>query len=252
MFTAIDYIMNNYEQRGEYVAPSLNRMSEISDDFYRAVITQAFYCCEDEKRAQFADVRMKKLSKAPPRLPKNLNDLDKIFKNRRYWSRVLNRSERLTKSLRMQYLRKLKRQFDKILPGLADGSFSVSDAKNKMIEAWNASKSRVETIFRTETTNYFAKTSVAYFESDDEIIGFLFDSTADSSRTSICKSRHGLIYRPGTRLLTLNTPSCHFNCRSHLIALANIPFNLKLLNEPQRDPSKRAVVPLPPGWRRAA
>lgn len=249
VLSGIDYIFYFYERMQEYRTPSFNRLYAATEKFYRDVVTAAFHSAQGEKK----DLEpVKRLAKAVPKLPRNFDRLDKLFKNRRYWSSILNRSERLTTSLRRQYLMRLRKQFDKLLPEITSGEISVDQAKKAMKEAWNASKPRVETIFRTETTNYFAKTSVAMFEDDDEIIGFLFDSVGDAARTQICKSRHGLIYRPGSRLLRENTPSCHFNCRSHLVALANNSFNRRLLNEPSRDPAKRSVVPLPRGWRKAA
>lgn len=247
MKDAITYVFEHYEKMGMWVEPSLNAVEAVTDDFYRDVITGAFYAAQDEKKAQIGKTR---LAKAPPKLPRKFDSLDKLFRNRRYWSRIMNRSKKLSASMRRQYLGKLKKQFGKVLPLIESGDYTVSDAKKVMQNAWNASKSRVETIFRTETTNYFAKTSISFFSDDEEIIGFLFDSVRDSSRTEICRSRHGLVYRPGTKALEENTPACHYNCRSHLIALANIPFNRKLLEDPKRDPSKRAVKPLPRGWRK--
>ena len=121
-------------------------------------------------------------------------------------------------------------------------------AKKRMMSTFDATKSRVETIFRTETTTYFDQTQVRYFQSDPEIIGFLFDALLDSATTKICRSRHGLVYRPKTQELREVTGACHYNCRKHLIALANTEYNRKLLADPNRDPSKRKVAPLLPGW----
>jgi SPP1 gp7 family putative phage head morphogenesis protein len=148
------------------------------------------------------------------------------------------------------YLRKLGKKFQSILPKLDTNEMTPQEAKTELLEAWDASKSRVELIFRTETTTYFGKTQVAFFNGEPDIIGFLFDSIRDRSRTAWCKTRHGLVYRPNTKLLTENTPSCHWNCRSHLIPLADTPENRKMLEDPNRDPELKKVEPLPPGWRK--
>lgn len=248
MERAVDEIMRGYDRSGDFHPPTLNAMFGVSDQFYRKVVEQAFYASEDEKSMQR---NKKRLARRPPMgIPRSMRDLEKFFRNNKAWPKVLKRSKMLTERLRKQYIEKLRKKFTKIAPMLKSGEITPAEAKSQMMDTWRASKSRVETIFRTETTNYFGKTQVAFFEGDPEIIGFLFDSVRDVARTDICRSRHGLVYRPGTKLLTENTPALHYNCRSHLIALANTPHNRKMLEDPDRDPSNRKVAPLPPGWRK--
>lgn len=242
---AIDFIMSHWRLTGRYMDPSLVGMDEVMLKFYRSVLGAAYHSAKEEKTTQHPVKRLAKV-KAPPALPEKLED---VFRNRKYWVRIMKRSKALTESLRKQYRRKLKFQFSKILPMLTAGEVSPEQVKQALRQKWVASKARVETIFRTESTAYFAEAQVSFFKDDDEIIGFLFDSVSDSSTTNICRSRHGLVYRPDTEQLKRNIPPCHFNCRSHLIALANTPYNQKLLADPARDPSRRKVAPLPPGWR---
>lgn len=244
LLVAIDHIL---ESPTEFREPGFVGLDSSVVTFYERVIREAFVSSKEEKGELLTH---KRLMGGPPKLPNDLKSLDQVLKNRRYWSKIMRRAKALSTSLRKQYLMKLRKQFSKLLPLINSGEADVRDVKKKLVESWRASKPRVETIFRTETTNYFAKTQVAVFEDDPEIIGFLFDSVRDSSRTKICQSRHGLVYRPGSKLLQENTPSCHYNCRSHLIALANTPFNRKLLKDPSRDPSTHSVAPLPSGWRR--
>lgn len=247
MKLAVNQIIDHYINTEQYAQPTLNGMFAVSDRFYRYVVTAGFDSAKEEKKLQPGH---KRLAKGPTGIPKSLKDLEQVFRSSKQWPRIMNRSRALTERLRRQYLAKLRKKFKSILPKLESGELDPNEAKKEMMQAWNASKSRVETIFRTETTNYFGSTQVSFFDGDPEIIGFLFDSVRDTSRTDICKSRHGLIYRPGTKLLRENTPALHFNCRSHLIALANTAYNRKLLEDPDRDPSSRAVAPLPPGWRK--
>ena len=244
MKKAVAGVIDHYLATGHYAKPTLAGMFAVTDDFYREVAINGFDSARDEKEEAKGKKRLAK------RKSNKLEFLENVFRDKREWPRAMKRSKKLTERLRDQYLEKLGKRFEEILPALKAGEITPEDAKSHMMKAWKASKSRVETIFRTETTNYFGKAQVSFFESDPEIIGFLFDSVYDTSRTEICKSRHGLVYRPGTALLTKNIPACHFNCRSHLIALANTPHNRKLLEDPDRDPAKRKVVPLPPGWRK--
>lgn len=254
MAKAVDEIYAHYQARGEFVAPTLNGMFAVSESFYRKVVEQSYYAAQDEKNAQLGK---KKLAKAPPKIPAftaiaraSLPGMEKVFRDKRLWPKIMKRSEMLTNRLRRQYTLKLRRKFNDIIPALRAGELSPKDAKDHLMKAWKASESRVETIFRTETTNYFGRTQVAFFEDDEDIIGFLFDSIRDKARTPICRTRHGLVYKPGTKELRENTPSLHWNCRSHLIALANTPSNRKLVADPQRDPTKKTVAPLPSGWRK--
>ena len=248
MKKAVDEIMDGYERTGEFHPPTLNAMFAVSDEFYRKVVEQGFYASEDEKSMQRGRKRLAK--PGPIGIPRTMRDLEKFFRDKNAWPKVLKRSKLLTERLRKQYIQKLRKRFEKLGPMLKSGEITPMEAKSQMMDSWRTSKSRVETIFRTETTNYFGKTQVSFFEGDPEIIGFLFDSIRDVSRTDICRTRHGLIYRPGSKLLRENTPALHYNCRSHLIALANTPHNRKMVEDPDRNPEGRAVAPLPPGWRK--
>lgn len=245
MESAVETVVRSYETTGRYHAPNLDQMLTISNEFYRALVIEAYNQSKEAKRRQ---MKVKKLAKGSLGLPKNWKYMEQLFGKTKYWSQVLKRSRRVAESIQKSYQQKLKKAFDKIVPALNDGEISPRDAKKYMFEAFKTSKSRVETIFRTETTNYFGRTQVAIFEGDDDIIGFLFDAVRDSSATDICRKRHGLIYRPGTQLLKDNTPALHYNCRSQLIPLANTPENRSMLKDQSRSPSNRAVPPLPPGW----
>lgn len=245
--TAVDNILSHYEKTGHYAEPTLNEMFNVSEEFYRRVITQAFHASKEEKQSSKGKKRM---AKGPVGIPKSLKDLEQVFRDHRKWPAIMKRSKALTDRLRNSYLEKLRKKFKELVPKLESGELTPKEVKDQMMDRWYASKSRVETIFRTETTNYFGKTQVAFFEGDDEIIGFMFDSVKDQSRTNVCRSRHGLIYRPGTKMLRDNIPALHWNCRSHLIALANTEYNRKMLDDPDRDPAKKKVAPLPSGWRK--
>ncbi len=255
MRRAVDYIMDHYEKVGQFAAPSLSQLDLLMAAFYYDVLHLGLNLAKTDpavgRKGTNSSVD-KKLAASdwPTGIPKHLTGLEKIFRNKRYWPSIMKRSEKITDRVRKQYLKKLQQKFNKILPSLHAGEITPSEARSALMKTWDASKPRVELIFRTETSTYFGKTQTAYFDGDDDIIGFLFDSVKDIARTDICRTRHGLIYRPGTKLLRDNTPSLHYNCRSHLIPLANTEANRKLLAEASRDPSKRSVAPLLPGWRK--
>ena len=253
MAEAVDYILEHYQKSGRLVLPSLHSMDGVSESFYRDVLHQAFYSSEDEKSSQEkhepVKEEVKHLSRLPIGIPKTLVGLEKLFRDRRYWPKIMKRSKMLTDRIRKVYLRKLQTKFKSILPKLDTNDLSPKEARSQLMEAWKATKPRVELIFRTETSTYFGKTQVAFFNGDKDIIGFLFDSIRDRASTIWCRDRHGLVYRPGTKELRINTPACHWMCRSHLIPLADTPENRKLLEDASRNPAHRHVTPLPAGWR---
>ncbi len=244
---AVDEIIDFGLDTGKFKKPEMADLDPIMLNFYRNVIEQGLHAAKYEKQAQKGK---KRLAKLPTGLPEKLYDLGQVFHNRKYFEKIMKRAKALTRRLRKDYLQKLEKQFKAVMPKLTSGEYSPAEAKKVMVGVWAASKSRVEVIFRTETTKYFTDTQVNFFKDDEDIIGFLFDSVRDTSRTEICRSRHGLVYRPNTNLLRDNMPPCHPNCRSHLIALANTEENRKLIQEPDRIPSRVKVVPLPPDWLR--
>jgi SPP1 gp7 family putative phage head morphogenesis protein len=239
---AVNDVYTHWRETGKYKDPDLDSMYDVTEKFYRSTVEAAVTSC---KRI---DPRRKLAAPPDGDLPEGPRALDRVVNNRRYWQRIMRRARALTGRAKTQYLKRLQVQFKRILPLLEIGDMAPREIKAKLAEAWRAPRARAETIFRTETTRYFSKAQVEFFNDNNNIIGFLFDSVRDTSRTSICQTRHGLIYRPGTELLHKNTPACHYNCRSHLIPLVDDPENQKMLADPKRDPTKVRVEPLPPGW----
>lgn len=248
MRAAVDQILEHGIPQRRFPDVSLNDMFRVSADFYRAVVTTAWRSCASDKTAAVGRKRLAKGDGLPLGLPSDMRSLEKLFRDKKSWPKIMRRSNKLTERLRKAYLQKLQRKFKTLLPRILENETTVEEAKAQMMRDWDASKSRVETIFRTETTKYFAETQVRFFKNDTEIIGFLFDSIRDKARTEICKARHGLIFRPdstGKNGLAENTPALHYNCRSHLIPLARTPHNVKMLEDPARDPTGKN---LPTPW----
>jgi SPP1 gp7 family putative phage head morphogenesis protein len=251
---ATDFVVAHVLKTGAFAEPDLTSLQIIGGRFYRRVIQEGWNAAEQEAHQQRIQVTQPvsrgRLSGVPKGSLRPLKSLVELFGNSKPWQRVLSRKEKLMDRLKQSYLKKLKLRFDQILPRLLSGEATPGEVKKELSTAWEASQARVQTIFRTETTKYFTEAQITYFEQGDQIIGYLFDSLRDTTRSEWCKSRHGLIYRPGTELLRKNRPPCHWGCRSHLIALADTPANRKLLEDPERDPTQRKVMELPSGWSR--
>ena len=241
----IDDVYAHYARTGKYKDPDLSAMDAIFKTFYKKILSAAVSSCERELP------KVKRLA-APidPKLPNGVIAIAKILSPKsRFFKQVMKRAAQLRDSALTNYLQKLRKQFQKVLPLLESTDLSPKQAKQEIAKAWGGSAQidgknfspRVETIFRTESTKYFADAQVAYFEDSPDIIGFLFDSVRDTSRTPICKCRHGMILLPGSKELSKNTPPLHYNCRSHLVPLANDHENRKMVQDPQRKPSSREL-----------
>jgi SPP1 gp7 family putative phage head morphogenesis protein len=229
---------------------NLDGIDVVAKDFLLTTIRQAFIHARHQKHA---DLPVKRLAAYPKaKIPLDSRSLRDLFRNRKAWDVMLKRNRKYANGIKRAYLQKLRRHFNEVMPKVLSGEMTLAEAKQGLEKAVNATGPRVTTAFRTETTNYFAEAQVSYFSSDPEILGFLFDSVLDSARSKICRSRHGMVLLPGTAALKKNTPSCHPNCRSHLIPLADTPENRKLVKESSRQPENRSLVPLPKGWRSAA
>lgn len=234
-------------EQGEPLPPlNLSKVDDIAYSFLVMTIQQAFTAAKHQMNVD----RMKRLASYPKgKLPPDAHSLAALFRNRKAWDVMVKRNRQYATGIKRAYLQKLRRHFAKVMPLLNAGDITIDEAKAQLESAVKATGPRVNTIFRTETTNYFSQAQVNYFDGEEGILGFLFDSTTDSARTDICRSRHGMVLRSGSQELKKNTPSCHYNCRSHLIPLADTPENRKLFQEPSRQPSNRTLAPLPRGWR---
>ena len=240
---ALDQAIAHFMKTGKYKAPDLKGVLPVVQKFYRSTVSAAVDSSETHAPAK------KRLAKLPSGdLPEGPRALDRVLTDRRYWQKIMRRARALTERAKKQYLDALEKQFKKIIPLFEIGDLSPGDVKKKISETWKSPAARTETIFRTESTRYFASAQVKYFEGNKNVIGFLFTSVRDTSRTPICKCREGLIYRPGSKELENTTPPLHFNCRSHLIPLINDEANQRLLDQDARNPAGKTLVPVMPGF----
>ena len=260
MEAVIDEVIDNGIRTGQFLKPTLNDLYAVTEDFYRELLMEAFYSAQAEYKAilkhQPPDTSKGLLTKLaadkwPKGVPRTLRALVDLFKDKNTWPKIMKRSKKVTDLVRKEYLKKLGKKFDQIMPKISSGELTPIEAKKELKQAWKATESRVELIFRTETTTYFSQVQVASFKGVDGIIGFLFDALRDRATTAWCRTRHGLILKPDSPELTKHKPPCHWNCRSHLIPLADTAHNREMLEDTDRDPERtnRKIEPLPAGWR---
>lgn len=229
--------------------PNLHGIDRAMEHFLRLVVYRAIRHADEQQFAE-SRTRTKRLGKYPKGRIPTIESLAELYNDTAAMNGMRTRNRLYTQRLKNAYLRKLRQYFGRLMPKLTIGAITPIEARSALERAVKATQPRVQTIFRTETTKYFAEAQRAFFDNEPGILGYLFDSVSDTARTDICRSRHGMVLPMGRKdLLKKNTPALHWNCRSHLIPLADTPQNRKMMEDPGRDPDRRSLAPLPPGWR---
>jgi len=85
MREAVDQIWEHYLKTGHYAEPTLNGMYAVGEHFYRNVVTEAYYASKEDKKQQEKGHKRLAGGPWPIGLPRKLVDLEKIFRDRRYW-----------------------------------------------------------------------------------------------------------------------------------------------------------------------
>lgn len=128
MEAVVDDIVQNALKTDHFMVPTLNEMYGVSDAFYRRVVTAAYQSAKDEKAIETKHV--KRLARGPMGIPRRFRDLEKLFRDRRYWPKILKRSRAMTDRLRKAYIEKLRRKFDVLIPQLKAGELSQKKPRN--------------------------------------------------------------------------------------------------------------------------
>lgn len=140
-----------------------------------------------------------------------------------------------------------------ILPQPETGDpISRDDLLKRISGTLGVGERRAQNIARTELTNAYNRGRVSMGQKSPLVETFRFLSLDDLRTTDICRSRNGMLI-PATDavLLAANTPALHFQCRSTLSPV--LPrvnaMHRAWMNDPERSPENRMLVPLSDGWR---
>ena len=136
----------------------------------------------------------------------------------------------------------LEKTRDVIKQSLLDGA-TLQERMKALQGVLDLSKSRIETIARTEITRADTLGRLTSMKANDDVIGVEFSAIMDDRTTDICASRHGLVMRLDDPRLSENTPPCHVNCRSLLLSLTIYDYPDGLLTSHEFDE-------IPPGIQR--
>ena len=136
----------------------------------------------------------------------------------------------------------LEKTRDIIKQSLLDGA-TLQERMKALQGVLDLSKSRIESIARTEITRADTLGRLTAMKANDDVIGVEFSAIMDDRTTDICASRHGLVMRLDDPRLPENTPPCHVNCRSLLLSLTIYDYPDGLLTSHEFDE-------IPPGIQR--
>ena len=241
---SIDGVYSHYARTGKYKDPDLSQMQVIFTNFYKSLLKSAYTSCERHR------MPVKKLAALPePDLPDGPKAIRKAIKpNSKFYKELLKRSAKLYGAAKKSFLKKFQREFAKLIPKLETTNLAPAQIKQEIKKAWGleTAPARVNVIFQTESTKYFAQAQINYFQDSDDIIGYMYSSVRDTSRTPICKCREGMVLAAGSAELKHNMPPLHYNCRSALTPLADDAQNRALMKESARQPSSRPLKQYPP------
>lgn len=187
---------------------------------------------------------------ARPKIPLKLSDLLKQWDLWRKKKIVPKQLKTHVKNLKESYLKKIHNIWSKSSEDFRSGDpVQKEEIITRVREELKTERSRAANIVQTETTKYYNNVRRKVFDESEEVTHYLFLSIRDKRTTAWCKTRHGIVFEKGTKLLEENTPAIHWNCRSEITPLT--PFNpkhKKLIDDSSRKPSNNKLKPLPHGW----
>lgn len=198
-------------------------------------------------------IKVKLAGDAPrAKMPRSLKELMVLWDEYRRRPKAPRREQVLAERVKRAYLEKLKKIYATYSEEFRAGkTFDQDEVKRKIRRASIATQSRAKTIVETETTSFYNRSRREVYDKSDDVTHYLFLALRDMRTTKWCKTRHGLVYKKGDPLLDLESPACHWNCRSELLPLTPLnPKHLALINNESIQRRNNSPEPLPPNWRR--
>lgn len=183
------------------------------------------------------------------KIPTSMEELRKLYDQWKKKRNLTPLQKQQMKDLQQAYLKKLEQVYKKYNKPLKVGdSLPAEELISKIAKALETTKTRAETIVRTETTNYYNTVRRNIYDEVPGVTHYLFICIRDHRTTPWCKSRNDLVYTKGSKVLDEETPPIHYNCRSEILPLSKYnPSHLRIIeNYTARNDASPA--PLPTGW----
>lgn len=221
---------------------------------YRAVTDRAIESAEAE-----TSVIEKKARLAKIRVPRSVAEIRKAYDKWRRTGVVPKSFKQAGKKVKEEYLKKIQKVWRKYSEDFRVGDEATQEYVLRQVkEAAHVASSRAKTIVRTETTNYYNETRREIYDQSDAVSHYLFLAIRDQRTTKWCsdrvingkRGRHGLVYIKGDSITDVETPACHWNCRSEMVPLTRFnPRHRKLIEDYSMYRNNHLCHPLPEGWR---
>ena len=128
----------------------------------------------------------------------------------------------------------LERTRDVVKNSLQEGA-TLKEREKELQKVLDVSKSRIESIARTEVTRAHNLGSLTAMKANEDVIGVEFSAVLDNRTTPMCSERHGLRMRLDDPRIPENTPPLHVQCRSMLLALTIYDYPDGLLTSHEFD-----------------
>ena len=128
----------------------------------------------------------------------------------------------------------LEKTRDVIKNSLQEGT-TLQEREKELQKVLDVSKSRIESIARTEITRAHNLGSLTAMKANEDVIGVEFSAVLDNRTTIMCQERHGLRMRLDDPRIPENTPPLHVRCRSMLLALTIYDYPDGLLTSHEFD-----------------
>lgn len=185
----------------------------------------------------------------PPKIPKSLGALMELWDQYRK-GKLLKRQMTFAERIKAAYLERLKKiQLEHGEEFREGTTYDQWDVVEKITRASYATQSRAKMIVETETTRFFNEGRRQVYDQSQDVTHYLFLAIRDHRTTKWCKTRQGLVYAKGDPLLDIETPPCHWNCRSEVVPLTPLnPKHLILIKNPSIQRRNNSPAPLPKGW----
>lgn len=186
----------------------------------------------------------------PPKLPKNMAGLQKIWDLYRKTGKVPRRVKSLADKVKKAYLDKCQSVWDKHSSEFRTGNIGTQQDAVKVIRrASDGVYARAKMIVETETTNYYNQTRRKVYDQSPEVSHYLFLAIRDQATTKWCKTRHRLVYQKGKAVTDRETPAIHWNCRSEMVPLTKLnPRHAAIIADKSNWRENRRPEPLPKDW----
>lgn len=192
-----------------------------------------------------------KLAAPPPaKIPRSLKALRILWDRWRATGMMPPRQKAISNKIRKAYCAKVQSVWVKYGDEFRSGSTaSITEVVRKMEEGADVAYSRAKMIVETETTYYYNKARRDIYDESPDVTHYLFVAIRDHATTKWCKSRQGLVYKKGSKILDKETPPIHWYCRSEILPLTwHNPNHRKLIEDLKRARMNNHCEPLPPGW----